>query len=485
MRDRVILGFGVCAHSHNLCHDISCIYRFSMECLLAYIELTQFQSYIIKQNKDNDKINEDTLKKIKIIEFPSSIPMSKIVEEDTKISKFNTIKNSAYEYKLKAHKLFDKYIKIGSEFEINLSYQQRNSWMGMMSTTSNLWSFMHAKVDLNELLITIEQCKKTMTGLLDHSLTRFKTYDKFQAVEKIFSNTSNPLMNMTPKFLAQKAPSYDNLNDGNNSNNHQHQSTVTQSRLSVLMTKLPTLSLNQKSLSKSTSKSTSALIVDEGNEYNKDTKCISASTQNPNSTKRQQLHILHMKEKTQSASIEIVIDEQKQDENSCPNQNFNTNKLAKNVNKPTIPSIQSCPSIEKSEKSDQEDANDRECNVKLSACSARIECVETELEQEQDQEESMIVNEDICENENPRMISTSPKFVNEPQSIKSTTVPSMVSVHSIPSVVSNDSINMNEIMPRSRDNDNYNNHRDESSDHEQNEHSHQQQENDKYIETFM
>ena len=271
-----------------------------MECLLAYIELTQFQSYIIKQNKDNDKIDDNTLKKLKIIIFPSSIPMSKIVEEDTKISKFNTLKNSAYEYKLKAHKLFDKYIKIGSEFEINLSYQQRNSWMGMMSTTSNLWSFMHAKVDLNELLITIEQCKKTMTKLLDHSLTRFKTYDKFQEVEQIFNNAStNPLMNITPKFLAQKSPSYDNLNDGtgtggnNNNNHHGHQSTVTQSRLSTLINKLPPLRLHQKSFSKSTS--TSALIVDErlGNDTDKDTNNMTKRdgmelSQNSNPTKQQQ-----------------------------------------------------------------------------------------------------------------------------------------------------------------------------------------------------
>ena len=158
-----------------------------MECLLAYIELTQFQQYIIANNRDNGKITSETFKALKLTRFPSSIPMSSIVEEDIVLSKFNKMKNNAYEYKLKGYKLFDKYIKTDSEFEINISWQQRNAWMSMMSTASNLWAFMQTKVDLNELLLLVEDSKNVMRELMDHSLFRFKSYDSFNEIIQALS----------------------------------------------------------------------------------------------------------------------------------------------------------------------------------------------------------------------------------------------------------------------------------------------------------
>ena len=413
-----------------------------MECLLAYIELTQFQQYIIAQNKDNDKIQEETLKKLKMIIFPSSIPMSKIVGEDITLFKFNNLKNHAYEYKLKAHKLFNKYIKIGSEFEINLSYQQRNSWMGMMSTTSNLWSFMHIKVDLNELLLLIEQCKLTMTKLLDHSLTRFKTYAKFEEVEQIF-NSSNPIITMTPKFLAQKNqdhPSTLNLMAGNNNNRQHISQNSTQSRLSVILHKLPHMRPS-KSLSKSTSVSGLISCDEAGNETDKeiavktskDTKCEQEEMTNnnqPNETKQQQLHILHIKEKTPSASIEIVINDQPSD--------FKEEEE------------------EEEEEQEMEMKNNNNKENKQSNMNDNNKSVMQEIEHESSKSMNdksingvyIVKDNSYGEMDENTMTNTtttiSPKYTQETQSVKSVvSVPSMISVQSIPSMTSNDSIDGN------------------------------------------
>eukprot|EP01083_Nonionella_stella_P135292 411578_1 len=213
--------------------------EFSLECLLAYVEMTQFQQYMIDNNTNNNKIAQETIDKLKLLIFPSSIPMSHIVDDDIQLFKFKNIKNNDVQYKLKLAKLFAKYVKIGAPYEINISYSQRNAWMSMMSTPSNLWSFMQLKVDLNEILLLIEQCKTTLNKLLEHSLNRFKTYAKFEEVISILDRRDT----LTNRWSNTRSILRMNTRDS---------SETGQSKVMDLLNRLPALKPRQ-SLSKSKS----------------------------------------------------------------------------------------------------------------------------------------------------------------------------------------------------------------------------------------
>eukprot|EP01084_Bolivina_argentea_P142893 250999_1 len=92
--------------------------EYSMECLLAFLEISQYQQYVIKQNILNDKSVDFT--NYKNIDFPSNIPLSSIIECNN-----DNDKDAIHDLKIKAHKIYCKYIKTNCEFEINISYTQR------------------------------------------------------------------------------------------------------------------------------------------------------------------------------------------------------------------------------------------------------------------------------------------------------------------------------------------------------------------------
>eukprot|EP01084_Bolivina_argentea_P162247 282379_1 len=86
--------------------------EYSMECLLSFIEFSQFLVYL--QNKDAKTENND-------IEIPNELSQS------------NIITNKETDFKQKAYDLYSKYIKRGCYYEINISGALRGSFFNLMN----------------------------------------------------------------------------------------------------------------------------------------------------------------------------------------------------------------------------------------------------------------------------------------------------------------------------------------------------------------
>ena len=151
--------------------------EYSMEILLSFIEFNQFQKYIRTQMERNGIEIPDG---IELSEFPANVPKSQIVEgtADDIVMIIDSNKDDTFidNAKIKAHQLYQKYVKPGSEFEINISFQERNKLSNLLDKLDVLLS---CNVNLTDLLSLFEECKGEMKLLLQWSLTRFKNEGEF------------------------------------------------------------------------------------------------------------------------------------------------------------------------------------------------------------------------------------------------------------------------------------------------------------------
>ena len=152
-----------------------------MECMLFFIEVTQFQNYLI-QNDEDSKIDNNIMTSISLGDaiFAENIPISEIVQFE-----FEPKNDKIYGFKMKAYKIYKKYIEVGSEFEINISAMERSK----LAYIANLSSFLQVNTDINDFLIMFEECKKAMRLLLMYSLTRLKLSPEFKEIEQIFDKS--------------------------------------------------------------------------------------------------------------------------------------------------------------------------------------------------------------------------------------------------------------------------------------------------------
>ena len=134
-----------------------------MEVLLSYIEFTQFQNYL------TEIMDIKTKSKMKRIEFPSNIPISAIIEtkESVKTSADGDDELIAAA-KIKAYKLHNKYSRIGAEFEINISYAERERLNRIVATANS------SDTTKNELFLMFEPANEAMMVFLKYSFSRFK-----------------------------------------------------------------------------------------------------------------------------------------------------------------------------------------------------------------------------------------------------------------------------------------------------------------------
>eukprot|EP01084_Bolivina_argentea_P305526 527808_1 len=135
--------------------------EYSMELLLSLVELIQFKQMIFEQLSD-DKKDDDGIVKINLAKC---VPKSTIVYGND-------------ELKIKALKLYRKYIQIGCEYEINIHSGLRKQLMGLFQSaeTSNGESIEWNK---NVLYKCFDECSTEMMKLLGYSLTRFKTKSEY------------------------------------------------------------------------------------------------------------------------------------------------------------------------------------------------------------------------------------------------------------------------------------------------------------------
>ena len=218
-------------------NNIRFINRYSMEILLCFIELTQFQKYLIQQIKSNPHdqyfkhpINTDIL--------PGDIPQSGIIQETENIYdqqiEFGVIDNHHFNKnvndsprsqsqshpsisrstrkrindeflnsaKMKSHKLYNKYIKESSRFEINIPYTIRIELENALKDKTRLIE--NEFMSLRDLVTLFEPTKQEMMSLLKFSLARFKQTPDFdvilqfyQSKNQITPSTTNPSKTVT------------------------------------------------------------------------------------------------------------------------------------------------------------------------------------------------------------------------------------------------------------------------------------------------
>lgn len=166
--------------------------EFSMECLLAVIEFTQFKKHAIetfnanKMNIDIDITNTESKSKYparnKLLIFPECVPLSDIVygygTEDLSINvDLNSPTNSETDktllllFKDKAHRLYHKYIAFGSGFEINISYKMRAELGRLLHEYHQCIN--NDELKERELINIFDQCIDEMIQLLKASKSRF------------------------------------------------------------------------------------------------------------------------------------------------------------------------------------------------------------------------------------------------------------------------------------------------------------------------
>ena len=157
-----------------------CSNEHCLECILSVIEFIQFKKKIYDYCKENNQDLDDEYNKYLIL--PSNCPQSIIVypNDENIINEFS----NKY-YKLIAYKLYNKYIKVGSKFEINLAYQDRKKYLRLMDNYGE-W-ILELKYSSNIKLFNLfDLCIKEMCCLLLSSFIRFKKSNQYQILRHSF-----------------------------------------------------------------------------------------------------------------------------------------------------------------------------------------------------------------------------------------------------------------------------------------------------------
>ena len=220
---------------HEKCFEVfieHLAHEYCMEGLLAIIEITQYREYILVSSSDIVKqiyanpINHKSVlsdsitstptfsssstsvfqvgnRITKYYDLPNDIVKSEIVypgyykdpcphinsfsvKQYMKKNKIQDQKERMKRYKEIAYEIFDKYIRTGSEYEINISYQVRMKYMSLMASRNN-WIHEMNIMDENELCRLFEDCYDEMIRLMSQSYSRFKLTEQFDKVRAVLS----------------------------------------------------------------------------------------------------------------------------------------------------------------------------------------------------------------------------------------------------------------------------------------------------------
>ena len=160
---------------------------------------------------DLEKLSKHLVSKIFEIDFPSNVPFSSIVFDKIDQSLDDDFKKIFSQYlmtctnghdrdqlswmietKLRSYKLYKKYIALGSEYEINVSYRTRQELIDKMD---NLDEYIKQdSIDESELILMFKQSFHEMIHLIHGSFSRFKTsihFAKFLKVCSFLNQQSN------------------------------------------------------------------------------------------------------------------------------------------------------------------------------------------------------------------------------------------------------------------------------------------------------
>eukprot|EP01083_Nonionella_stella_P160255 523659_1 len=147
--------------------------EFSIELMCSYIEFHQYQCYLMEM------FDIKELETVHLSEFAGDLVVSSIISDDDDLTAddggMETGNLPMLKAKWKAYRLFNKYVRCGSAYEINVDYDLR-SQVDTFFFNDN-WEIFSAfeNVQPKDLLLVFERCKHEMIKLMIHSLDRFQT----------------------------------------------------------------------------------------------------------------------------------------------------------------------------------------------------------------------------------------------------------------------------------------------------------------------
>ena len=128
-----------------------------MELLLCHLEFQQYKQYA-------SGISGITTDLMKVI----SVPQSSIITQ----YKGNNEMSDIVKLKYMVYDLYVKYVKIGSPFEINISYRVRNALVRLIDNR-DAWINIH--IDVDKLQNIFNACDAEISKLLRYSMNRAVT----------------------------------------------------------------------------------------------------------------------------------------------------------------------------------------------------------------------------------------------------------------------------------------------------------------------
>ena len=193
-----------------------------MECLLSYIEFTQYQQRLLEKLKNepdtkffNSPITTDNITD----EIPTSAIVSNVplpndlsiditdgleygidIEQEKDYNLNNDTKEKSdsdlflYNAKIAAFQLYDKYIKHGSKFEINIPWSIRQEMESKIDNEQKLIN--DTECSIRDLILIFDNAKAEMYQLLNFSLARFKSSDSFHVIMQLIAKNSPSTVNL-------------------------------------------------------------------------------------------------------------------------------------------------------------------------------------------------------------------------------------------------------------------------------------------------
>ncbi len=174
--------------------------EFSMECLLAMIEFMELQQYILlhmQQYKNFYYKQYSNLTMKNNVSLPRGIPRSSIVYGDNEelVEKYldnrsgriiSVMEREQVRVRLISYQLYKKYVAIGSEWEINISYETRGRLTAKLHNFNVWMSSNNAHIQMWQLVQLFEDSKHEMYRLLRHSFARFKRGEGFEKITNYY-----------------------------------------------------------------------------------------------------------------------------------------------------------------------------------------------------------------------------------------------------------------------------------------------------------
>eukprot|EP01084_Bolivina_argentea_P145968 255714_1 len=156
--------------------------EFSTESLLCFVEIIQYK-YAMKKRFDriNDTYVTDEMNVAIGCPLHEIVPMSLIIKQgfEYDLSKYKHNDDPSKlinEAKKVCLKLYNKYISVGSELEVNISYEMRNLLIDLMNSKS---FFMESNINANELFCIFDKVATCMFTLMHGSFRRFRQTPQF------------------------------------------------------------------------------------------------------------------------------------------------------------------------------------------------------------------------------------------------------------------------------------------------------------------